>query len=363
MHTEDKTLKALVRSMKSALKREHGLDVPYSALRASLLQARGLNPHSFGKAKADAYADDGVSREDLLELVKEAPTYFTPEHEFEGDKLAWLQRAGLAPFREQARARVASASALHRELYLVRDADGALTRLALDDAGDFWVPVNWKFQDAALVKQRTALLMGARPDYVVEPEEFYGVRFGLPLDPARYHHNLSYLVPDGDGDFDVELLVRMPKQEWNRLLLAVLGNEENELSVREALAEWVGLNHKRNFDAEPPHKQAEWLSRYAGCQEASDTVPETVLVKLEWVWPDEDSDSVPAVLDLETGEVTGQGEVPLDVLHHSVRTRIVVGEAEERYEVEQVLPRSTRAWAVNAKELLYLQIACRELPF
>lgn len=46
--------------------------------------------------------------------------------------------------------------------------------------------------------------------------------------------------------------------------------EHNEIDI-DAVAEWVGLHYKRNFDAEPAEKRYEWLQRYveAHAEEAS----------------------------------------------------------------------------------------------
>ena len=34
------------------------------------------------------------------------------------------------------------------------------------------------------------------------------------------------------------------------------------VQTQDQVAEWVGLHYGRNFEAEPPEKQAEWIARY-----------------------------------------------------------------------------------------------------
>ena len=41
--------------------------------------------------------DKDAELKKLRKLVNEAPTFFAPQYDFEGEKLRWLQEAGLAP--------------------------------------------------------------------------------------------------------------------------------------------------------------------------------------------------------------------------------------------------------------------------
>lgn len=122
MQDTNKALMALVRSLRRSLKHDHGIEVPHAALRASLLQAQGESPHAFG---------DKVDR--LQSLVEEAPRYFHPGYDFDGQKLDWLRRAGAVPSNARLQPDDRSACRLH----LVSDGHGILSLLSLDAEGCF----------------------------------------------------------------------------------------------------------------------------------------------------------------------------------------------------------------------------------
>lgn len=361
----DKALKNLVRSMRASLKAEHGIDVPYTALRASLLRAQGENPHAQGKKATGG--PSGPDHEELLELVKEAPLYFHPGYDFDGDKLRWLQRAGHVPATAQNVARIPSASAGLRELFVLQGDDGEWTRLALDFEGEFLLPADWRFESAALVRQMVVVphKLGTRLVREIanlrEPESFYRTAFGLPLDPKRYHDAFRNLVPESDEPTQFRLQVRMPAHEWSRLLLAVLHNTEFG-NLRDQLAEWLGQHHRKNLDAESAENQAYWLARYVGCHETPVDAMETAQVRFEWLWPDQESESVPAVIDLETGVLTVLGKVPADTLSTDVITRVVMDDADDTYEAWPAFDDCTRHWEIHPKVLpeirrMFLQAA------
>jgi hypothetical protein len=294
MKNQDKATTALVRSMKRNLEQHHGIKVPHAALRASYLQALGENPHAFAGR--------------------------TPEAELP---------ATLAP--------VADTSGRLRTLYLVEDDIGCLEHLALDKDGVAKLPADFEFQDTRLERQFAELPRVSKyglPDYLANAREFFG-RFGITL-ANTYEHDYRDLGDDS-GD-SCRIFVTMPEARWQEMLVAVQeGNAQFEADV----AEWVGLHYGRILDQEPQAKQTEWVQRYLDSREPtddtdSDPSPEpespTAAVIFEYVYPDEDGDTVAASVDLHTGTVSFTQVLPADVHSPNVRTRIWVTEDGEPLE-------------------------------
>lgn len=290
MQNDNKATTALVRSMKRALKAQHGIEVPHSALRACYLQALGENPHAFaGRA-----------------VKTEAPT--APES-------------------------AASAPRPLRTLYLVEDDIGCLEALALDADGTAQVPIDFVFQDTRLERQFAELPSVARyglPDYLAKASMFYG-QFGIKL-ANTYEHDYRNLGDDS-GD-SCRLFVTMPEAEWQRLLVEV---QVNNAEFEGTVAEWVGLHYRRVFESESQAQQTEWVQRYldslepapdldADPRDAEEPEAPGLEVFFEYVYPDEDGDTVPASLDLATGLVSLATAIPADVASPNVRTRIWVSD-------------------------------------
>lgn len=146
MTDQNKAMTALVRSMKKALQDQHGIKVPHAALRASYLQAQGEHPHAFVGKKATNNNEAA-----LRELVDKAPAFFHPEYDFDGEKLAWLEKAGLKYTTKPSASNTEepATSARHR-LYLAEDDIDCLERISLDPDGEVLLPKSWEFKKAVL---------------------------------------------------------------------------------------------------------------------------------------------------------------------------------------------------------------------
>lgn len=346
--SQDKAVTALVRAMKRALKNEHGIEVPHAALRACYLQAQGENPHAFaGKAARQG------SDEELKALVAEAPQYFHPGYEFDGKKLEWLKRAGLVPASTPREHELSGPDV--RRLYLAADDLGCLVNLSLDPEGTILLPFDWTFSKKAELLQLRAEVPKVKkyglPDYLANPAEFFSQNFGLKL-AAAYHSSYEDLGDDSGDSAWVD--IRIGDAEWTRLLNAVAAADD---ALWDNLCEWVGLHYKRILDREPLAKQAEWLERYLEASRQDEAEDDRIRpVRFEWVWPDEDSDSVPATVDLATGVVKPEGKLPEGVDSDQVRCRIWTHPTEwtSFYEVHFDHIEDT-GWRLRSKDLKRLR--------
>lgn len=358
-------LKALVRSVRSTLKNGHGVDVPYAALRASLVHAQGENPHAFAKKSFVASPERMVAysseMDKMRKLVAEAPKFFHPGYDFDGDKEAWLLRAGLihdlnedGPTAPQSKLRPGKAHVNDPtyQLWLVPAEDESCgVRLALDPLGEFWVPASWRFKSATLVRQRVAVFNLEQvgfPDCYKDAHVFYGQHFGIHAEDAS-EDSQAVRVREERLQKAVAL-VRMPELEWLELLAGVLRNKDNDIDVAGTVAEWVGLHYKKNFSTMKKTQQADYLARYLRLGATKDLQLEHD-VQLEWVWPDEDSDSVPAKLNVLTGEVTALGDVPHDTLYEGVRVCVSINDGEDHFEVTPAGGNSTMMWLLDADDM------------
>jgi hypothetical protein len=259
----DKTINALTRSVKRNLQEQHGIEVPYSALRACLLLAQGEQPHAFASKKAAKPAVNMAMPSDALlqQLVDEAPNYFHPEYDFDGKKLEWLRRAGVVPPAEPGQF-----PSFPHTLYLAHDDIGCLERMSLDREGSVMLPEDWKFDRSAsqLAKQQAKVPRIAKyglPVYLADPKGFYDERFNLRL-AKSYQGDCKDLGDDSGDTCELELFLTNP--EWYRLVQAVLEhNPEFEADV----AEWVGLHYRRMFSHQAFSVKAEWVARYLAMQE------------------------------------------------------------------------------------------------
>lgn len=312
-------LTRVVRSMRKALKADHGVDVPFSALRAAYLQAHGLHPHAHPAL----------------------PT--GPRRPAAPPEAVAAQAAPSDPVLTQ-----------RLTLHLATDDVGCLTELALDAAGEVRLPEDWTFECARLVSQRVRCPSIRRygvPEYVGRAESFYRQHFELP---ATAHTRVELHDSGDDSGDECALEVALSRAELTRLMQAAL--DENP-GLRETLAEWVGLHYRRNFDTESLEAQADWLGRMLqSLDEASAAWPGTDAGRdgdagdarrttdapvfdgatelagwLEWVYPDEDGDRAEVVVSLVDGRLRfGASAVrPENLGHPDVRVRFVLGEDDE----------------------------------
>jgi len=79
-----------------------------------------------------------------------------------------------------------------------------------------------------------------------------------------------------------------------------------------------------------------------------------VTVLFSYVYPDEDGDSVEAMLDMTSGYLTFNSEVPSDVGDPSVRTRIEVGESSQNFPVSYLPNKSPPNWRVAPEDLKFV---------
>lgn len=302
MSNSNQALKKTVTAMHKALVRDHGIVIPYSALRASYLSAHGLNAHAVGRK--------GRSAE-----VEKAPA------------TEWLTRT----------------------LYLVEDSAGCLELLALDPSGMYQLHEGFTFPTgrASLVNLYAEVPSVRRyglPQYLENAPDFFMRHFELETNGAFK----SYFKDLGDDSGDTATLeISVTRKEWERILFDAL-NGESKLS--EDVAVWVGQHYGVTFDSCILSSKLDWVSRFLdSLREAEDLlrqppaskapkahpslkgVDEQFSVKLEWVWPDQDGDHVECSVDLKTGIVTHEGRLPLD-LEFSCDVRLVVVAEDEAFE-------------------------------
>ncbi len=324
MQLENKELTALIRAMKTALKRDHNLEVPHAALRASALMALGQSPHAFAKKTSDDFAE-------LRELVKEAPKYFSPIHDFDGDKLNWLMRAGLVPRSTTETTPAAKKPVLGdtHVVHLVGDDLGCLEVLALDAEGEYPIPDGFDFSECYIVGIDAEIPKVKKygvPDYLQDSRKFFASRFGLKVDSnAREDHEDS-----GDDSSDCcKLTVVIPPRAW-KLLVETASKPGSALAGH--VAEWVGLHYGKAYDKESAASKRKWVQRYleASSEPEQNELPAFYAAKFEWLWPDQDSDSVPCTVDLATGAVTLKGIPPEDST--GIDFRVVTSDEEENWD-------------------------------
>jgi hypothetical protein len=396
MQDTNKALTALVRSMKRALKNQHGVDVPHAALRACLLQAQGESPHAFaakqprpavGTPRSDQLENLRVSmRQDrtpaygdalklcrtletelaqlagqpsdakLRSLVEEAPHYFHPGYDFDGKKLEWLQRAGLVSADAPREGDADKA----RALFIVYDDQNMASALALDSEGRVLVPEDFCFPEDCLVLSLHAEVPKVSryglPDYYANPSEFFG-RHDLRVSSS--YRSTYQDLGDDSGDSAV-VSIRMRPASWEALVAHAL---KTNTPLNDSVAEWVGLHYGRNFDKEGPAKQVEWVERYLDLPEGRSVPrapkkPIELRVLFEYVYPDEDGGSRTAQLNLDTGILVLDRAVPDDISDPLVRTRIWTGEEVfegDDYEVVFDDEQSGGVWRLEREDLKELK--------
>lgn len=296
MSDSNKALKQTVQAIQRALSRDHNITVPYAALRASVLSAQGLNPHAQPRKSKKASKNETAPAE-------------------------WLTKT----------------------VHLVFSDVSAELTLSLDADGLYLVSEDWSFNpgQAELVHldaQIPSVNRYGLPDYLSNTAKFFDNSYELKL--AKDFSTKVKDLGDDSGDI-VVLQLRIHPDEWERLL-------DNVLSYSEALADdvgfWVGQNYRINFETLAPSKMLEWVGRYLESREeaealetkeeaeALETKPTPYLVgsdevtlRMEWVWPDEDSGYVSCTVNLKTGVVV---IAPRETVHpeaiHLDRVRVYV---------------------------------------
>jgi hypothetical protein len=309
MYIENKDLTKLVKSVKAALKRDHNTEVPHSALRASLLAALGENPHAFSSKTQG-------QEPELRDLIKEAPHYFHPGYDFDGKKLQWLKRAGLVPADEGRQDTTSAGDRTAQDLasdthvlYLVGDDIGVMECLALDPEGDYKLPEDFDLSGCSLVGMHAELPRIKKyglPDYYAKPAEFFERHFGLRTSSLfrQEHEDLG----DDSGDA-CKLAVLLPKATWHKLVREMM---QANPGLKGDAAEWVGLHYGKNFDTETTAKRSMWVERFIEAHYSAADMEDVDFVEgtFEWLWPDQDSDSVPCLVDMRTGALELKGEPP-----------------------------------------------------
>lgn len=312
--TETTEIKPLIQAMRRALLREHQLDVPYTALRAAYLSANGASPHATRNRKSSKPA--------------------TPADEV------------VPPLRASAYRVDLPADWVVKKLYLVENDIGCLERLSLDPESRFILKEDWQFKARVLLIDAKVPRISryGLPDFLSDPRQFFEAFFrGVELQTGRRVH-IEDLGDDSGGD--AMLIVGMPATEWEALLLRGV---EGDKPLCDEAAEWAGLHHKVAFDGFTKSRAAEF------CQRFLDTLlEEDANAKLEWVWPDEDSDSRMCWVDLQTGVLTVFGSpVPAGV-ETLDRLRVCLYE-DELFDVEATRVGDEFIWKLTDAALRDLQ--------
>ena len=333
--TEQKQLTALVRAMKAALKADHRIEVPYSALRASYLKANGKNPHAFGNTGGSPAGGKSV----LTQMQVENELLET------------------------------------HTLYLVGDESGCLTNLAFDAEGEFLLRPQDPLLKFAKVSGQYAQVPSINryglPVYLEDATSFYLNNFGLAL-AGSYAAEVIDLGDDSGDTCSVDLALK--RGVWLDMLWSAMGRH---IGTRAKVGEWVGLHYSKNFDGESETSKAEWFERYLESRAedlSENTEPELVtaaanagasIVKneetpstgpfsyvegtFEWVYPDEDSDNTQVRVDRKTGRITFLEEVTAEIESDVVRCRM--NSQDILFDVRLIQLDKEKYWKVRPKDL------------
>lgn len=302
MTDKNKSLVAYAKALKKSLS-NHGIDAPYTAVRAAILEAKGLHPHAFGpnehksgKASNTTAVSEsstqvsvdkgGFYRNKIAEmqkLIDKAPVFFHPGYDFDGEKRKWLEDAG----HLQTPSNKKTDKQTYR--YLYQDASGAPR----------------SFLDSRLKYPLVGGIDNLEAGAVAPAEEFLGSSV----------KRVSLIDPTGDD------------RAWQEIVGQTL--EVSEAFVNDVAqfcfklgAYWDNLSL--------PEKGLH-AAMYLEFQECTDVVD----AKLEWVLPDEDSDFVAAKIDLESGRVFfAPNRIPEGLSNSYLRFRVEY--EEDLFEVSTV---------------------------
>lgn len=330
----------LARSVRKHLQAA-GIDVPHSALRAALLQASGKHPHATPN-ESDRPASGALTAtqarvQALQALVAEASHYFHPSYDFDGKKLAWLEKAGLAKPTTRAvglaesddshgsddssRHARSGRRTLSRTLHLVPDVQHpSALRLALDPQGFLRLPLGAMGDDSIQLTQLDVCSNLAAVDaFADQPVREHLAALGLDSRTLE-----AGTLAESQGTEVARLRVQIRESAWHALLGDLLDRAQGGLS--DEVAEWVGLHYAKNFETESASAQAQWLERFieAGLAWVY-PLPDEMLACLEWVYPDEDSGHSLAWLNTMSGVVWPASAVPDDAPSPLTHVRLWLG--------------------------------------
>lgn len=252
------------RALRKTLLQEHRLDVPYSALRAALLQLEGLNPHAQRQAEEPAAATPQAHALYDPQSWKAFVDNWMGEYDVVLKKTAYT-RMLKAPFENTEDALPKdSDSRVTKTLYLVEDEVGCLEVLSLDldsnlcisEEGLEGLKVELRVLDAQVPSVRKYGL----PEYVQNTRQFFQLRFGMDLADS---FELKLEDSQDDSGDEVCLEVSMPARDWNQLLRRTFAPGT---TAADNLREWTGLHYRQDFDSLPARKQTEFMERFiASC--------------------------------------------------------------------------------------------------
>lgn len=274
MTSINKEVTAIVRSMMKALSKDHGIQVPYTALRAAYLRAQGEHPHAFSRTTqpVDRVTKEIVTNGELRSFV----------------------------------------------LHLVDDEAGGMDVLALDHAGEYSVPedFDWTgFRVKAVYARVPRVSRYGLPDHVEKEQEFYPHYFDGMKVANGFERRFDDLGDDSGGDAQVQVLCT--QADWHRMLLAV-AKSTGEYDV---VAEQLGIDHRIDLNNDPnPGQRIEQYLQATGVLPHPENPAQA---QFSWVYPDEDGDFREVLVDLMTGALDMQGfQVPAELMHPEVRTRL-----------------------------------------
>ena len=303
------TVKPLIRAMRSALLRDHNVDVPYTALRAAYLSAQGENPHAKRKPSPAA------------KPLTSGSWFFVP---LPG---GWVVK----------------------RLYLVEDEVGCISQLALDPDGEYIVDSSWQFQAkaVALDAQVPKISKYGLPDYIQASQSFFKRFEGLELD-----FGTRVRVQDlGDDSGDTaEVWLAMPGEHWHALLTWGIAGSK----LYNATSEWAGLHYKVALAGLAAPQQVEYVNRFLEATQDLEELP-----RMEWVWPDEDSDYRVCWVDPLSGILTLFGEPVPTGITEGCRIRMVTFD-NDMFTVKPVMDENEEAvlgWRLIPRELTRYQKA------
>ena len=253
------------RALRKTLLQEHHLDVPYSALRAALLQLGGLNPH------AQRAGDEQGADTPQAHASYDAQSWKAFVDNWMGEYDVVLKTAAYecmlkAPFeRPEDSLSEAPDSLVTKTLYLVPDEVGCLEVLSLDLASNLCLPEEalegLKVELCVLDAREPCIRMYGLPKYAQNPREFFYSHFGIGL-ASSFQLKLEDFFQGDFGD-DVCLEVRMSARDWEQVLRRTCAPGS---AAGDNLREWAGLHYRLDFDSLPARKQMEFTERFiASC--------------------------------------------------------------------------------------------------
>lgn len=219
-----------------------------------------------------------------------------------------------------------------RTLYLASDEVGCLTRLSLDQSGHFLIPEDFDFKGATLFLQKAAFpqeSIYSNPEYLTNPYQFFGECNSSIKLSAGFRQEISECKDDSDNKCELQLVI--PAAIWECMVLATI----QEAGCWESIEAYVEAGLNLSLGTLPASEQVVHMVTYV------DNISEFMIhdvrktslvpplshgriadVTFDWVYPDEDGDSVDGKVDLDTGVVVLNRDVPEDVRDRKVRTRI-----------------------------------------